>query len=146
MKCYKHPKVVAVGVCSQCGKGVCDKCAVEIGGKLYCKSDADKVFGATKTKTAPAAPTTPSKESQKSVSEERKKILGQSSLAWTSCILGFFFFPPIFWGLSLILSYIALSRATDVGLSQRDVIVCAIPSLVSLVMLVWWGIGIIDLL
>ena len=35
----------AVGVCSECGQGVCDVCAVRIGGKLYCKADADRVFG-----------------------------------------------------------------------------------------------------
>jgi hypothetical protein len=45
MKCYVHHDVDAVGVCSECGQGVCDVCAVRIGGKLYCKDDADRVFG-----------------------------------------------------------------------------------------------------
>ena len=45
MKCYVHHDVDAVGVCSECGQGVCDVCAVRIGGKLYCKNDADRVFG-----------------------------------------------------------------------------------------------------
>ncbi len=48
MKCYVHHDVDAVGVCSECGQGVCDACAVRIGGKLYCKTDADTVFGSRK--------------------------------------------------------------------------------------------------
>jgi hypothetical protein len=44
MKCYVHRDVDAIGVCSECGQGVCDSCAVRIGGKLYCKTDADSVF------------------------------------------------------------------------------------------------------
>ena len=49
MKCYVHQDLDAVGVCSVCGQGVCGTCAVMIGGKLYCKEDADKVFGSTQT-------------------------------------------------------------------------------------------------
>ena len=45
MKCYAHPDVDVIGVCSECGRGICDVCAVRIGGKLYCKKDADRVFG-----------------------------------------------------------------------------------------------------
>lgn len=48
MKCYVHRDVDAIGVCSQCGQGICDICAVRIGGKLYCKEDADRVFGSKK--------------------------------------------------------------------------------------------------
>ena len=43
MKCYTHPKTEAVGVCSQCGKGMCNACAVEVGGILYCREDANKL-------------------------------------------------------------------------------------------------------
>jgi hypothetical protein len=45
LKCYNHRDADAIGVCSECGQGVCDVCAVRIGGKLYCKEDADRVFG-----------------------------------------------------------------------------------------------------
>jgi hypothetical protein len=48
MKCYVHQDRDAVGVCSTCGQGVCDACGVKIAGRLYCKSDADKVFGMPK--------------------------------------------------------------------------------------------------
>lgn len=48
MRCYVHRDVDAIGVCSECGQGVCDVCAVRIGGKLYCKEDADRVFGSMK--------------------------------------------------------------------------------------------------
>jgi hypothetical protein len=48
LKCYVHRDVDAIGVCSECGQGVCDVCAVRIGGRLYCKEDADRVFGSRK--------------------------------------------------------------------------------------------------
>jgi hypothetical protein len=48
LKCYVHRDVDAIGVCSECGQGVCDACAVRIAGKLYCKEDADRVFGGSK--------------------------------------------------------------------------------------------------
>ncbi len=52
MKCYVHPSVDAVGVCSSCGRGVCRVCAVRLGGKLYCKEDADKVFASKRVVVA----------------------------------------------------------------------------------------------
>jgi hypothetical protein len=137
MKCYKHPKADAVGVCSQCGKGVCGKCSVEIGGKLYCKADADAVFG---PKTAPK------KDSEKPQSENKNAVMAQAGIAWVSCLAGFFILPPVFWGLSLILGYSALNRATNMGLAQKEVLICGIPALLGVGLLVWWGIGIIDLL
>jgi len=48
MKCYLHQSVDAVGICSECGQGICDSCAVKIRGRMYCKQDADKVFGRKK--------------------------------------------------------------------------------------------------
>ncbi|MCP8309513.1 MAG: hypothetical protein H3Z54_12625 [archaeon] len=44
MKCYIHRDVDAIGVCSVCGQGICGECSVRIGGKLYCKPDADRIF------------------------------------------------------------------------------------------------------
>jgi len=145
MKCYNHPKADAVGVCSLCGKGVCSKCAVEIGGKLYCKPDADKVFGSKPQEaTAPVASTAP----QKSASAMKNSVLGMSSFAWMLAILGLFIFPPLCWGLGTIMGYIAVSKASDNlnVFSKRDVIVCGIGAMANLVLLGWWGIGIIDLL
>ena len=37
MKCYKHNNKDAVGQCSTCNKGVCDQCAVDVRGKLFCR-------------------------------------------------------------------------------------------------------------
>jgi hypothetical protein len=42
MRCFKHPKSEAVGICSSCNKGVCSKCAVEKDGKIYCKDCLSK--------------------------------------------------------------------------------------------------------
>ena len=156
MECYNHRKTEAVGVCSQCGKGVCSKCAVEIGGKLYCKPDADKVFGskpqaatvsAASTAQAATVPTT-SKAPQKSASAMKNSVLGTSSFAWILAIIGLFFFPPICWGLGTIAGYIAVSKASDNldVFSKRDVAVCAIGAIANVVLLVWWGIRMIDLL
>lgn len=43
MKCYRHPNVDAVGVCSQCGRGVCTACAMSVKGRLYCKADVERL-------------------------------------------------------------------------------------------------------
>ncbi len=42
MRCFKHPKSEAVGICSSCNKGVCSKCAAEKDGKVYCKDCLSK--------------------------------------------------------------------------------------------------------
>jgi len=39
MKCYVHPNTEAVGVCVECGRGICDACTVTVQGKSYCKND-----------------------------------------------------------------------------------------------------------
>ncbi len=38
MKCHNHPKKEAIGTCVSCGKAICEDCATEIKGKLYCKT------------------------------------------------------------------------------------------------------------
>ncbi|MEM5804469.1 MAG: hypothetical protein QXU82_01315 [Candidatus Aenigmatarchaeota archaeon] len=143
MKCYKHPKSAAVGVCHECGEGICGKCAVKIGGKLYCKSDADKVFGEKKAESAPAAQAP--KQSAKAM---RSSVLGMSSTAWMLAIAGWFIFPAVCWGLGLILGYVALSKASDNlnVFSKRDVAVCGIGALMNLAFLIWWGVFMVDLI
>jgi len=149
MKCYKHPKIDAVGVCKECGEGICNKCSVEIGKKLYCKDDADKVFGAQKAQTqtvtvVQAAPAT----NKAAASAMKKSVLGQSSIAWTLAIVGLFIVPPVCWGVGLILGYMALSKASDNldVFSKRDVIVCGIGALINLALLGWWAMGMVDLI
>lgn len=151
MKCFKHPKAEAVGVCKECGEGICSKCAVEIGKKLYCKDDANKVFGAQKAQETTVVTTVqaaPAKAPQKNASAMKKSVLGQSSIAWTLFIVGFFILPPVCWGLGLILGYIALTKATDNldVFSKRDVAVCGIGALLNLAMLGWWAMGMVDLI
>ena len=148
MKCYKHPKIDAIGVCSECGEGICSKCAVKIGGKLYCKSDADKVFGEKKAAAAVQAAPVATQAPKQSAKAMKSSVLGMSSFAWMLGILGWFFFPPICWGLGLVLGYIAVSKASDNldVFSKRDVTVCGIGAIANLAFLVWWGIGMVDLL
>ena len=37
MKCYYHPEVDAVATCTSCGKAICQSCAVDVAGRLYCQ-------------------------------------------------------------------------------------------------------------
>ncbi len=37
MKCFYHPTIDAVGVCSQCGKAACRDCIEDIRGTMLCK-------------------------------------------------------------------------------------------------------------
>lgn len=38
MKCFNHPDIEAVGVCSSCGKAICSNCSMVINNKVTCKS------------------------------------------------------------------------------------------------------------
>jgi len=40
MRCFKHPEREAVGMCKVCNKGLCNECAVEIDGFLFCNTHA----------------------------------------------------------------------------------------------------------
>ena len=44
MKCYRHPNVDAVGVCYECGRGLCTSCAISVRGRLYCQTDVDALL------------------------------------------------------------------------------------------------------
>ncbi len=37
MKCFAHHEADALGVCSACGRGVCEACAVDMGRGLACR-------------------------------------------------------------------------------------------------------------
>ena len=37
MKCYYHPEVDAVATCADCGKAICQTCAIDVSGKLLCQ-------------------------------------------------------------------------------------------------------------
>ena len=43
MKCYYHPEKDAVAVCKECGKPLCEDCAHEFNGKIYCEEDLSKI-------------------------------------------------------------------------------------------------------
>jgi hypothetical protein len=36
MKCFYHPQIDAVGMCSQCGKTACQNCIGDVGGAMIC--------------------------------------------------------------------------------------------------------------
>ena len=37
MKCYVHPDMDAIATCTECGKAVCETCAVDVGGRVHCQ-------------------------------------------------------------------------------------------------------------
>jgi len=37
MKCYYHPEADAVATCTDCGRAICQSCAVNVAGKLLCQ-------------------------------------------------------------------------------------------------------------
>lgn len=36
MKCHYHPRAKAFAICSACGVGLCRKCMIEDGDKVFC--------------------------------------------------------------------------------------------------------------
>lgn len=36
MRCFAHSEKTAVGVCSICGRGVCERCATDVGNRIAC--------------------------------------------------------------------------------------------------------------
>jgi hypothetical protein len=42
MKCFYHPVSFAIGVCKNCGKGVCKKCAVDLVDGLACRGKCEE--------------------------------------------------------------------------------------------------------
>jgi hypothetical protein len=43
MKCYYHPEKDAVAICKECNKPLCEECAHEINGKIYCEECISKI-------------------------------------------------------------------------------------------------------
>ncbi|TKJ28912.1 MAG: hypothetical protein CEE40_10330 [Chloroflexi bacterium B3_Chlor] len=37
MKCYVHPEADSIGLCTSCGRAICEKCSVDMQGKLVCR-------------------------------------------------------------------------------------------------------------
>ncbi len=56
LKCFNHPEQEAVGVCTSCRKNICSNCAMEVGGKIVCKSCGQNI--ANNNITRAAVPTT----------------------------------------------------------------------------------------
>lgn len=40
LPCASHPDLTALGVCVVCGKAVCETCATELEGKMFCDDDS----------------------------------------------------------------------------------------------------------
>lgn len=75
MECASHPGVGAIGVCTNCGRAICGKCRMELGGKLLCRTCVSMGAGVTMPKPA-GAPTGPS---------------GVAITAFVLSVVGFFF-------------------------------------------------------
>lgn len=60
MKCDKHQENEAIAVCVNCGKGICEECRLNLGGKNYCQECADTIMS-EKTSTTTKSPVDDSK-------------------------------------------------------------------------------------
>jgi len=129
-----------VKYCPECGKKVkpTDKYCKECGAAI---AESAKVWG---KEPEPERP--PAEAPQKSPLVTRNKVMTKAGIAWVSCLAGLFFLPPAFWTVAILFGYSALDQATNMGLSKTDVLICGIPALIGVGLLVWWGIGIINLL
>lgn len=58
MNCYYHPEVEAVATCSNCGKAICQDCAVDVGGQFQCRQ-CISLLNTPKPSTISAAPILP---------------------------------------------------------------------------------------
>lgn len=45
MQCFNHNDKPAIGTCSNCGKAVCNQCAISMEGKIKCRECLAKVGG-----------------------------------------------------------------------------------------------------
>lgn len=42
MNCFRHPQVVAVGICKACNKALCFDCSADLGWALVCRGDCEQ--------------------------------------------------------------------------------------------------------
>jgi hypothetical protein len=60
MQCFIHPENSAIATCTNCGKAVCEQCAVDIAGQIYCKQCAASQSIVSKASAqTPSTPTNP---------------------------------------------------------------------------------------
>jgi uncharacterized membrane protein len=52
LKCFIHGDVEAAGACTQCGRGLCPQCALNVDGKMVCRECVERM--ASKNVCAPA--------------------------------------------------------------------------------------------
>lgn len=117
MKCYVHPDVDAVGTCTNCGKTVCSNCALEMNGKLICKSCVERM--ATQPSQQPpeqpaaqpaAQPVAPAAAATAGVmtAPARKEPIFSIILSFLIPGLGQIYNGQVKKGIILLVSYIAL--------------------------------------
>jgi hypothetical protein len=56
MKCYYHPEVEATGVCTDCGKAICQDCAVSVNDRVVCRKCLATGGGLNEVATVPGPP------------------------------------------------------------------------------------------
>ena len=93
MKCYTHQEIDAVGVCSVCSQGICEPCSVKLGGKLFCKNDADKAFEKRSSDSI--------RDTQTPVKVSSTRGLPISIVSILFYVLGFFIIAMFFFGISV---------------------------------------------
>ena len=83
MKCAAHPDIDATGFCRNCGKPLCQQCAREVRGALYCEQCLANMMAPQGTAAQFAAPAAPPAYAYPAVVEYHGPNPG------TACALGF---------------------------------------------------------
>lgn len=55
MNCKNHIERSAANTCSKCGEWICDDCAVELNGRIYCKECLSKTMSGDTSSSAPTS-------------------------------------------------------------------------------------------
>ena len=72
MDCHYHPEREAIdqcNICGNCGKGLCEECAVKLAGKAYCKDCLENIIGVTPDTTTESSETQNNQVNEQSLEE-----------------------------------------------------------------------------
>ena len=53
MKCYVHPDTDSAGLCTNCGRAICEQCCVDVEGRLVCRQCLASEVGPLSQRTNP---------------------------------------------------------------------------------------------
>ncbi len=162
MKCYVHPDIDAVGTCTNCGKTVCSGCALEMNGKLICKSCIERmatqpsqqspvqppVQPASQPAPQPTAPPVAPVAAAAAAAPARKEPLFSIILSFLFPGLGQIYNGQMKKGIILIVAYLALWIGVFIVYFAGSVVTMGVGALccmpIFIVPLIEWIYGMYD--